>query len=84
MAVEKDHELVVKFMALYFKLQEYTDDDPSGLEALAESDEPVKGICLEVLDVASRLRRYERLERQLFAGPENPQFVNKWRDFEER
>lgn len=84
MAIEKDHELVVKFMSLYSELQEYTDDDPSGLEASAESDESVKEICLEVLDVASRLRRYERLERSLFAGPVNPQFIKKWRDFDGR
>ncbi len=84
MAIEKDHELVVKFMNLYSKLQEYTDDDPSGLKASAESDESVKEICLEVLDVASRLRRYERLERSLFVGPVDPQFIKKWRDFDGR
>jgi hypothetical protein len=40
--------------ASFRKLRDMIDDDPSGLEALAADDEPVKKLCLAV---ANRINR---------------------------
>ena len=38
----KDTPEVVKFMALFAKLKDWSDDDPEGLSEFAASDESVK------------------------------------------
>jgi hypothetical protein len=80
----KDHELVVRFLALFAKLRDWIDDDPESLGTLAENDESVKKICVELERTALDLRASENRERNLFAAPVDPKFVAAWRDYEQR
>jgi hypothetical protein len=46
MAGPKDAEVVVRFMGLYSKLRDWTDDDPSHAIKLAEEDEEFGALLL--------------------------------------
>src|SRR5215469_8328908 len=88
MAGQKDDELVIRFMGLYAKLhaklREWTDDDPAHVIKLADDDEEFRQICSALCWVEFGLRTAERRERRLFTAPVKPEFLETWRDYEER
>jgi hypothetical protein len=79
----KDHDNGVKFLSLFQRLREMIDDDPSGLEALAADDEPLKKLCLDVGNAALPLSLAESGRRELFTAPVDPILIREWRVFEE-
>jgi hypothetical protein len=80
----KDSAEVVKFMTLLAKLKDWSDDDPDSLPGLANEDEKVKDLCLDLYFTAHYLELSERSHRELFTAPVDPKFVTLWRDFEDR
>lgn len=84
MAGSKDTVEVVKFLALFAKLKDLSNDEPGKLPKLAEDDEDIKENCKQLSWTAFLLKMNERRHRQLFAAPVDPAFVTEWRDFEER
>jgi hypothetical protein len=80
----KDHEHVVRFLSLYAKLRDMSDDDPVHVQGLAKEDEDFRKVCRDLSWMASLLHTAERSQRPLYAAPVDPQFVSAWRDFEER
>lgn len=80
----KDSPEVVKFMALFARLKDWSDDDPEGLFDFAASDESVRDLCIELATNALVLQLNERWARDLFAAPVDPGFVAAWRDYEAR
>jgi len=84
MANNKDSGEVVKFMTLFARLKDWSDDDPESLTDLAREDEAVKNLCNALSWTAHYLRMNERRHRQLFAAPVDPKFLTAWRDFEQR
>src|SRR6476659_9754939 len=75
---------VIKFMQLFQKLKDWSDDDPESLPELASGDEYIKDVCLNLLKAAGNLQRNERGNRELFTSPVDPKFVTAWREFERR
>jgi hypothetical protein len=84
MASNKDSGEVVKFMTLLAQLKDWCDNEPKCLFELAEQDEGVKILCIQLDQTASLLKMNERRHRQLFAAPVDPKFLTAWRDFEDR
>ena len=84
MATGKDSAEVVKFMSLFAKLKDWTDDDPASLTDLARDDEAIRKLCGDVTLAAYFLEMNERRRRELFATPVDPKFIGVWRDYEER
>jgi len=80
----KDSAQVVKFMTLFAKLKEWSDDAPEQLEASSAADASIKDLCNEVSGTAFFLKMNERRHRSLFAAPVDPGFLAAWRDYEER
>lgn len=79
-----DSAEVVKFMALFTRLKDWSDDTPDELADLATTDSSVEELCVSVFFAAHFLKVNERRARTLFASPVNPAFLSAWRDFEER
>jgi len=44
----KDSAEVVKFMKLFARLKEWSDDQPHGLAELTATDASVEGLCIEL------------------------------------
>jgi len=84
MAAAKDATELAKFMTLFQKLRDWIDDEPSGLDALAEKDGSIKQLCVDLDLAASYLSMNERRRRRLFAAPVDPKFIEAWRAYEER
>jgi hypothetical protein len=84
MTMNKDSPEVVKFMTLFGKLKDWSEDDPKSLPDLASKDELIKDLCLKLLKAAGSIQKDERGERELFAAPVDSKFISTWRDFEER
>ena len=84
MAKGKDSAEVVKFMSLFAKLKDWTDDDPASLAELTSDDEEIRNICDELSRAAHLLEMNERRRRQIFVSPVDPKFIEAWRDYEER
>jgi hypothetical protein len=84
MTMNKDSPEVVKFMLLFQKLKDWSDDDPESLPELASKDESIKDLCLDLLGAAGNLQRNERGDRELFTAPVDSKFITTWRDFEDR
>jgi hypothetical protein len=84
MTMNKDSPEVVNFMRLFAKLKDWSDDDPDGLPEVANSDESIKDLCLELLRAAGSLQKTERSDPALFTAPVDSKFISTWRDFEER
>jgi hypothetical protein len=82
--VVKDHEEVVRFMSLFAKLRDMSDDDPAHVEELSRSDEGFRKLCVDLSYAAGVLSVAERSHRTLFAAPVDPKFVSAWRDYEQR
>jgi hypothetical protein len=82
--LHKDSTEVVKFMRLFQKVRDWTDNDPESLPELAGKDDGVKALCLDLLRAAGSLQRNERRVRELFTAPVDPTFIAAWRDFEQR
>jgi hypothetical protein len=80
----KDSADVIKFLALFAQLKNWSDDDPGCLSKLAKDDEGLKDLCVKLYSAASSLKMNERRRRQLFAAPVDPKFLTAYRDFEER
>lgn len=84
MSVTKDSEEVIKFMALFQKLQDWTDDNANDLEKNAAGDQGLERLCLNLHFAANDLLREERRQPRLFSAPVNPKFIGAWRAYEER
>jgi hypothetical protein len=84
MTANKDSPEVVKFLGLFAKLKDWCEDDPESLSDLADTDEPIKNLCFELLKAAGSIQRNERDNRELFTAPVDSKFVTAWRVFEER
>ena len=84
MTMNKDSPEVAKFMRLFAKLKDWSEDDPNSLPDLANTDEAIKTLCLELLKAAGILQKNERGDRELFTAPVDSKFISTWRDFEER
>ena len=84
MTGNKDSPEVVKFMLLFQRLKDWSDDDPDALPELASTDESIKDLCLKLLKAAGSIQRNERGDRERFAGPVDLKFVSAWRELEER
>jgi uncharacterized protein DUF4145 len=80
----KDHELVVRFMSLFAKIRDMSDDEPAHVEELSRSDEGFRKLCLNLSHVAGILSAAERSHRTLFAESVDPKFISEWRDYEQR
>lgn len=44
----KDSPEAVRFMSLFTRLKDWSDDRPEGLRAFAEEDESIKKLCSEL------------------------------------
>lgn len=75
----KDSFETVTFMALFSKLRDWIDDEPSGLDSLAAEDEKVRKLCVEVFDAAREIAA-PRVEH--FAAPVDLKFIDAWRTYE--
>jgi hypothetical protein len=84
MTMNKDSPEVVNFMRLFAKLREWSDDDPDSLPDVANSDESIKDLCLELLKAAGSLQKTERNDPELFKAPVDSKVISAWRDFEQR
>jgi hypothetical protein len=84
MTANKDSPENVKFMRLFGKIKNWSEDDPKSLPALASEDESIKALCLELLLAAGSIQKNERSDRELFTAPVDSKFVSAWRDFEKR
>jgi hypothetical protein len=84
MGNNKDTAEVIKFLGLFAKLKDRSDDDPERLPDLAKNDKVIKEFCGQLSWIAHFLKMNERRHRQLFAAPVDPKFLTEWRDFEER
>jgi hypothetical protein len=82
--VATDSAEVIKFMALFARLKEWTDDSPSDLEGMGAIDPGVRDLCTQLSFAAYFLKVNERRARVLFAAPANPSFIAAWRDYEVR
>lgn len=80
----KDSADVVRFMELFGRLKEWSDDDPEELKAFSVADESIKELCSKVSFAAYFLRDGERRTRRLFAAPANPAFIAMRREYEDR
>ena len=80
----KDSAEVVTFLGLFARLKDWTDDDPVSLSALAKNDASIRKLCGDLSWAAHLLKVNERRRRQLFAAPADSQFIQTWRDYEER
>lgn len=81
--MNKDSVEVIKFMDLYGRLTNL-DLQPCDLIRVAEDDEKVRQLCIDLHFAAWVLRRKERSDRQLFSSPTEPNFIRSFRDFEDR
>jgi hypothetical protein len=79
----KDSSEVVKFMTLFARLKDWSDDAPEDLAEFAASDTSVKDLCVDLSFAADFLKMHERRARA-FAAPVDPAFLSAWRDYEER
>jgi Domain of unknown function (DUF4145) len=84
MTTNKDSPEVIKFMHLFGKLKDLSEDDPESLPALASADDSIKDLCLKLLKAAGSIQKDERGERELFAAPVDSKLISTWRDFEKR
>jgi hypothetical protein len=84
MASGKDSSEVVRFISVFEKLKDWSDNDPEGLHELARNDEGVKDLCIQICDAAHKLTMNERRKRELFVAPVDPKFLAIWRDYENR
>jgi hypothetical protein len=84
MADAKDDEVVDRFMMLYARLRDWTDEDPDHVVNLSAEDPDFAALCRAVWNSASELTKAERRERRLFTAPVDPNFVKAWRDYERR
>ncbi len=80
----KDSVEVIRFMALFARLKDWTDDAPADLASLATRDTGLEDLCRELHMVAYLLKVNERRSRALFAAPVDPAFLAAWRDYEDR
>jgi hypothetical protein len=80
----KDHELIVRFMSLFAKLRDMSDDEPARIEELSRSDESFRKLCLDLSYAVGSVKIAERSQRALFAAPVDPQFKSAWRDYGQR
>lgn len=80
----KESPEVVKFMTLFSDLKLFSDDAPEDLVELAASDSSVEDLCTEIYFAADKLTSKERLARELFVSPANPDFIAAWRVYEDR
>jgi hypothetical protein len=81
---EKDSAEVVKFMALFARIKEWTDDDPTEVVKTAQADDGFKKLCDGLFFVSDALKKGERKHREMFAAPVDPAFQTAWRDYEQR
>jgi hypothetical protein len=86
MSAIKDSPEVVKFLRLFQELKDWCDDEPKGLAEDASKDEGLKKLCLDLLRAAGALQKpeRERVQRDLFIGPSDSNFILVFRDFEKR
>src|SRR5437868_5430323 len=82
--MNKDSLDVIKFMSVFQKLKEWSDDDAQALAELAGDDDGVKQLCVKLYEVVGSLRQSERNQRNLFTAPVDPKFIAAWREFEMR
>ncbi len=80
----KDSAEVVEFMTLFKRLKYWCDDAPEELANFAATDASVKDLCNRLYAVAQDLRRVEAFEPASFTAPVAPDFVDAWRDYEQR
>lgn len=78
------HPDVERFLVLYNRLRDWTDDDPSVVRATANDDDKFKRLCCELWSIEHRLRRAEEEARTRFARTVGPDFIEAWRDCENR
>src|SRR5262245_30815889 len=83
-AHSKDSAEVIKFMTLFEKLKDWSDNEPESLPKLADADEGVKNLCISLCGAAHTLTMNERRRRELFAAPVDQKFLDAWRDYEDR
>jgi hypothetical protein len=83
-AHSKDSAAVIKFMSLFEKLKDWSDNEPESLPKLVEADEGLKNLCISLCGAAHTLTMNERRRRELFAAPVDPKFRDAWRDYEDR
>jgi hypothetical protein len=83
MNMNKDSPEVVNFMRLFGKLKDWSEDDPGSLPYLADTDEAIKDLCLELLRAAGSLQKDERRDPDFFTAPVDSKFISAWREFEE-
>ena len=84
MSVAKDSTEVIKFMALFQKLRDWIDDNPTDLEKLAADDEVLSRLCNDLGFAAAFLSMNEKRQRRLFSAPVDPKFIAAWRAYEEK
>ncbi len=80
----KDSTEVVEFMTLFKRLKYWCDDAPEELADLAATDASVKGLCNILYAVAQDLHEVEIYQPATFTAPVAPDFIDSWRDYEQR
>lgn len=75
---------VVRFLTLFERLKDWSDNDPASLPSQAKGDESVRELCDKLFYAGERLRTSERRSRPQFAAPVDPAFLKAWRDYEDR
>ncbi|MEX0828580.1 MAG: hypothetical protein WD005_06500 [Haliea sp.] len=84
MSKDQNDPAPVRFMMAFRRLRDMIDDDENGLEELAERDDSIKKICLEVQGCAWPIERGMGRDRDRFVAPVDPKFIETWRIYEER
>lgn len=82
--MRRHSEEVVSFMVAFRKLRDMVDDDSTDLTRRALADARLVSVCNEVGSAGTTLLMAERVQRQLFSAPVDPQFIEAWRDYQSR
>lgn len=80
----KDSEQVVRFMRLFARMKDLSDDSPEHLTNLAATDPGFNAICNDLSVSAFFLERSEMSGKARFTAPVDPAFLRAWRDYENR
>lgn len=82
MVGSKDDDRVIKFMTLFARLREWSDNDPASLNGLAAKDGSIKDLSMQLYEVADEISQAEGAKRPLFTAPVDPKFIKEWREFD--
>ena len=73
-----------RFMIVFERLKDWSDDDPNTLLGFAQADTSIKDLILEVSNLAATIKDKQQRSKEAFSQNSNPKFVQLFREYEER